>query len=194
MINISTHNNNVIVRTVKNNQARQAAGGASGTELSDADFVTPRTFPLGGDRLAYGGLCTPFEDSEFRPQLKRLADLVKRSRSFLDIGCGVGNMLEWAKELNSELSVTGLEVRPAAVRVASRVGSVIKADALKFDRYHGFDLLYMYRPLVEYRHQLLLENHVIERMRVGATLVSLLPAHYRLCGAGAHGIYTKEAE
>jgi hypothetical protein len=99
--------------------------------------------------------------------------------------------MAYMKELNPRIKVTGIDVQTEMLHQASQFGEVRRVDALKYRDYGNHDLIYLYRPLVDHREQLTLENFIISEMRVGATLISLLPAHHRLCQPKERGWYTK---
>lgn len=165
--------------------------GQNVPEAHSREIQSRRTFELGG-RKAYGSLFTPLESREYREQIEILFTHLERASSFLDIGCGFGNMLRLAKETNPQLATYGVEVQELPARFAGDYGTVYRTNALSFKGYDNFDVLYMYRPLVEYRDQLELEELVTSKMRKGATLISLIPAHARLLGGrGQRGVYTK---
>jgi SAM-dependent methyltransferase len=157
--------------------------------------VMPQQFILRQGSRAWGGISTPLSDAEFAedpdfsPQLCHLRKMLKQSSSFLDVGCGCGEIMSYAKKVNPQLRVVGIDVRPAAAAQAKRYGEVICEDAFRYKGYGEFDLLYMFRPLVSFREQMMLEEHVIRNMKRGATLISLLPAHHLLLGVGRRGVF-----
>jgi len=152
----------------------------------------PQLFLLRGGRRAWGGISTPLDDPDFSNQLKSLDRLAPLSTSFLDVGCGRGLMMSYVKRLNPSITVVGIDVRAEALLHAARHGEARRVDALQYKNYKDHDLIYLYRPLVEYREQLALESLIIREMSVGATLVSLLPVHHLLCRPRERGCYTKE--
>ena len=70
---------------------------------------------------------------------------------FLDIGCGIGNIVQIAYRLGFE--AYGLEYSEKIYNVAkeltgqSPMSNVFKGDMLSFKKYHKYDVLYYYQPM-----------------------------------------------
>jgi len=92
---------------------------------------------------------------------------------FLDIGCGIGNIMLLAEQM--EFDVYGFEKDLYPRQIArklfgeERVGS---DDIWDFDRYHAYDVLYYFRPFAERQHQLRFEAMIEAQMRPGAILIA----------------------
>jgi len=90
-----------------------------------------------------------------------------RTKKFLDIGCGPGTKVMLANVL---FDAHGIEIKQSSVRMANRLGlkNVSQGDALKYDNYGDFDLLYFYRPFKNDPLQHALEERIFEQMKPGA--------------------------
>ncbi len=96
--------------------------------------------------------------------------------SFLDVGCGIGTKVVLAEGSLRYARCYGLEFDPAYVAVAKtlipyRPDAIIQADALKYDGYGIFDIIYMYRPLCNRELQEKLEVWVCNQAKPGAVIV-----------------------
>ena len=140
--------------------------------------------------LAYQKLETSFmEDYNsddqygFRPfPSGRFADLLIESgkfanfdndRSFLEVGCGPGFKLLMASFFFK--TVHGIEIVPEHVDFAQKILDleVSLCDALDFDRYGDYDLIYYYRPFSQKPLQALFEHKVCEAMKPGSFLAPM---------------------
>lgn len=95
-----------------------------------------------------------------------------QSLSFLDIGCGIGNILLLAELM--ECTVCGIEKDEASYSIAKNlVGeeSVTREDIWQFERWADFDIVYYFRPFSEKNKQLKFEKLVEDKMQVGAILI-----------------------
>ncbi|RYH09440.1 class I SAM-dependent methyltransferase [Tropicimonas sp. IMCC6043] len=101
-----------------------------------------------------------------------------RDKRFLDIGCGAGMKVLTAAQWFDR--AVGVEIDPghadSARRLLARLRrgniEIIEGDALGFDGYAGFDVLYFFRPM-RYPEQLaLLEDRIVSRARPGALLIA----------------------
>lgn len=94
-------------------------------------------------------------------------------RRFLDVGCGIGTKLAVAYFLGWG-DLTGIELRADYAATASFVcpeAEVIVADAMEWDGFDAFDVVYMYRPFVDDADQAALEARIVAQARPGTTLV-----------------------
>lgn len=101
-----------------------------------------------------------------------------KSVSFLDVGCGTGAMMSRIKfRHNSPLiSITGIEINPQYVNSAKQFGEVITGDARKYQEYGNYNLIFLYRPLVDSTEQALLEQTIVQQAPPGSLIVSVFPA------------------
>ena len=99
-----------------------------------------------------------------------------RSKKFLDVGCGAGSKVILSCSL---FDGYGIDYNPSYVEKAKLLGlnRVGLADALNFDKYDVFDVIYYYRPIhnIEKYHEF--EQKVHKEMRPGV-LVSPMFSKY----------------
>lgn len=99
------------------------------------------------------------------------------ARTFLEIGSGLGSKAIIMENVHPDIYYLGLELHPPYLAVARRVvpnQRFVQADALTFDRYAEFDLLYFYQPFRDRDQQLALEWTICNSARVGAVLIRVL--------------------
>ncbi len=97
---------------------------------------------------------------------------------FIDIGCGGGAKVLLGAQMFDQAD--GLEYDPAyavsARRVLSVLGAtrcrVIEGDALEFQDYGAYDVLYLYRPIRDAELLVKLETRVLAQARPGAVLLA----------------------
>ncbi len=139
--------------------------------------------------------------------------------SFLDVGCGLGLKLLAAQEMFDRLE--GIEITPATARRAKTLLSAARrnrvaaeatptpwltgtlprattsihcGDALDFDDYGMFDVIYAYRPIADALPRHRLERRIVEQARPGTLLILPYPdAEAPGCAALAPGLYWKPA-
>jgi SAM-dependent methyltransferase len=110
-----------------------------------------------------------------------------RAGAFLDVGCGTGEKPFLAYALGGFESADGLEYDPKPVAVAeyllhaaaTRQPYPIRVwchDALEFERYGDYDVVYMYRPLRPAALMRRLVARIAAQMKVGAILMDVLRA------------------
>lgn len=107
-----------------------------------------------------------------------LAQRKRREARFLDVGCGGGVKVMMAASYFDRPD--GLEVDPGYAAAARRMmetlelerAEVIEADALSFDGFDAYDVLYFYQPMrfAEELHQL--EARIADQARPGAILIA----------------------
>ena len=93
--------------------------------------------------------------------------------TFLDIGCGIGNVLLFAEQVGFD--VFGIEKDEYPFYVASRMlGSsrISQDDILKYDRYGDFDVVYYFCPLTDGNLQREFEHQVEDTIRKGSILIA----------------------
>lgn len=97
----------------------------------------------------------------------------KPGLSFIDIGCGIGNILLLAELM--EFDVFGIEKDSASFDIAQKlVGDeyVSQEDIWNFNRLNQFDVVYYFRPFSEKTMQLKFEQHVEDQLKPGAILIA----------------------
>ncbi len=102
------------------------------------------------------------ETKMFRPGLR-----------FIDIGCGIGNILLIAEQL--EFEVFGIEKDPASLAIARELigpAAVDEIDIWQYDGLADFDVLYYFRPFCEKTMQLRFEKHVEDACSPGAVIIA----------------------
>ncbi len=93
---------------------------------------------------------------------------------FLDVGCGPGTKMAIAEKLFG-FYVHGIEIDAgmafdAATRLAATDAHIEQGDAMHFEGYDGFDLIWLYRPFRDEALERELEQRVIDAMKPGAIL------------------------
>jgi len=94
---------------------------------------------------------------------------------FLDCGCGVGNIMLAAYHLNYKVS--GIEYEPAVYEVAKKMfmsmrsAKVIHGDILEFGKYHLYDVIYYYVPILNGDKMKQFYDKLLNDMKVGAVVI-----------------------
>lgn len=92
---------------------------------------------------------------------------------FLDVGCGIGNIMLFAEQLG--FAVYGIEKDPYPYSIAARLFGEEKVgqhDIWAYDQYALFDVIYYFRPFSDHEPQKRFERMIEERMRPGALLIA----------------------
>jgi hypothetical protein len=91
-------------------------------------------------------------------------------RRFLDVGCGVGNIVKTAEMVG--FKSYGIECNQdlKKLQLTRNIGYI---DAFEFDFYDKYDLIYYFRPMCDETSQLQFEYAVIKGMKPGAYLMGL---------------------
>ena len=122
----------------------------------------------------------PMDTRQVYDQLKFVHDFlfetalfVGRPLSFLDIGCGIGNVLLVAELM--EFVVSGLEKDEYPFAVAAKLiglERVVKQDIWDYDLYDSFDIIYYFRPFHEGNLECRFERFIEDQMKSGAVLIA----------------------
>lgn len=122
----------------------------------------------------------PVQDFLRQMQLARRVGVAlgKVPLRFLDVGCGTGLKVMMAAEMLGQAD--GLEYVPnlaaAARRMLRRAGlgqsRVHIGDALQFDGFAGYDLIYFYRPIHDPDQLAALETRIVAQARPGTILIA----------------------
>lgn len=101
------------------------------------------------------------------------AGAFQSATSFIDIGCGIGNILLLAELM--DFKVFGIEKDSASFDIAKKlVGSddVGQQDIWTFTELNRFDVVYYFRPFSKKDIQLKFEQHVEDQLKPGAILIA----------------------
>ncbi len=102
---------------------------------------------------------------------------------FVDIGCGFGNVMLFAEQL--EFQVFGLEKDAASLRVARDLfepAQLIEEDIRHYSGYDQFDIIYYFCPLTEGQREF--ERFVEDQMKKGAILIANYKRDHEIDGDG----------
>lgn len=106
---------------------------------------------------------------------------VSRHLKFLDVGCGVGNVVLYAHNLFRWPSLAyGIERDKKLSMIARQFinpgydNYIFHMDAFKFKNYNKFDIIYYYCPIDNVELQKKLELLIEKEMKVGAYLIPFL--------------------
>lgn len=99
--------------------------------------------------------------------LKDLYKIYQPNLKFLELGCGVGNVLRFAKNIG--FKVTGIEINQNLIQ---NTEEVINMDILNYpvENYKDYDVIYIYRPLKNGYDDYI--NLIIENMKEGSILIT----------------------
>lgn len=158
------------------------------------DFVTTANDLEPSYKLKDGTSCfgfLPYRDIDLL--LKDLKKLYNRlykktgcAPSFMDIGCGTGNILLLASVIGYK--ATGLEYSPKVYKVATKLCSnnsrgicycypaitppkIIEGDMRKFKNYGDYDVLYYYQPMIDNTAMEKFSIELCKQMKPGAYLI-----------------------
>lgn len=93
--------------------------------------------------------------------------------TFLDVGCGIGNILLFAEQFNFD--VFGLEKDEYPVQIASKLigeDKIFQEDIWTYQDYGKYDVIYYFRPFSERKPQKKFEKLIENQMKVGAILIA----------------------
>jgi len=96
---------------------------------------------------------------------------------FLDIGCGIGNVVKMAERIG--FNACGLEYNAKIYKVAKTFSKrsyhipsrVIRGDMLTFENYHEYDVLYYYQPMANSDIMGDFAKRLARKMKVGAYVI-----------------------
>lgn len=106
----------------------------------------------------------------------------KKHYKFLDVGCGIGNVMLLAKATGFR-QAHGIEFDKShakrflygtSIRQTGSEVQVFWQDARTFEDYDQYDVVYMYRPIANHNMQGQLERRVASRMKKGAFFLANL--------------------
>ncbi|PIE59986.1 MAG: SAM-dependent methyltransferase [Desulfobulbus propionicus] len=93
--------------------------------------------------------------------------------SFIDIGCGIGNILLLAEMM--EFSVYGIEKDKASLSIARSLvgdGCVSQEDIWEFNQLGAYDVVYYFRPFCTEEMQVKFEHLIEEQLKQGGILIA----------------------
>jgi SAM-dependent methyltransferase len=95
-----------------------------------------------------------------------------RNKKFLDIGCGIGTKVMLADVLFDSY---GFDINKDYTRLARQIGckNVWYQDAMTFEGYGEYDLLYFYRPFKDNVLEDRLETNVYQQMKEGSFIAPM---------------------
>ncbi|MFH1216295.1 MAG: class I SAM-dependent methyltransferase [Pseudomonadota bacterium] len=121
----------------------------------------------------------PMDTRQLFDQLLFAAGYLKKIRpekgpfTLLDIGCGIGNVMLFAEQM--EFDVYGFEKDEYPCRIARKMMGgerVTQDDLWHYDQYQRFDVIYYFRPLSDGERQRKFEKMIEEKMKPGAVLIA----------------------
>jgi len=104
---------------------------------------------------------------------KKEADGVIYTPTFLDCGCGIGNILLLAGVAGYK--TTGIECDGKTFRVAKKLArhsNIIHKDITEFKHYHKFDVIFFYVPINDPGKMRMFINKVIDGAKVGSFIIA----------------------
>lgn len=119
-----------------------------------------------------------------------------RSKTFLEIGCGIGTKVMLADVL---FDASGFDIEEEYLDTARKIGckKVFAADAMDFEGYGDYDVLYYYAPFKEEVLQKRFENRLYAQMKPGQVLAPMhtMTMWHRYNDMTPHGryLFVKEA-
>lgn len=95
--------------------------------------------------------------------------------SFLDCGCGVGNIMLLVSNINGYGTVAGIEYDNATYKVAQELlpynKDVMRGDLINFNGYCNFDVIYFYEPISSIEKRRIFYRKLMDDMKVGAIVI-----------------------
>jgi cyclopropane fatty-acyl-phospholipid synthase-like methyltransferase len=105
-----------------------------------------------------------------KDQLGYLYKIYEEGMSFIDLGCGAGNVLRYANNIGYD--VTGVDFNDKLLNQIEDY-KTINEDLRKLDKsiYKNYDVIFSYRPLKEEGFKKYI-NNVVDNMKVGGYLIT----------------------
>lgn len=104
----------------------------------------------------------------------------ERTCKFLEVGCGIGAKLLIARQL---FDAYGLEVQKSYVDKARMVNGkgnenlIIRKDALKFNDYGDYDIIYFWCPFRDHEKEVELERRIYEQASENTVIIGIGALH-----------------
>lgn len=121
----------------------------------------------------------PMDTRQAYAQISLARDLLRREKkmrpgvSFIDVGCGIGNILLMAEVM--DFTVFGIEKDEYPYKIARKLmgeESVAQDDIWAFKRFNDFDVIYYFRPFSEKMQQVAFEHMIEEQLKPGGILIA----------------------
>lgn len=96
-----------------------------------------------------------------------------RKYTFIDIGCGIGNVLLAAEQM--DFAVFGIEKDPFPCNIGQKMFSeteVVMEDIWEFSDYNLFDVIYYFRPFHDGNTQKRFELYIENELKPGGILIA----------------------
>lgn len=119
----------------------------------------------------------PHEGSAVAKYLIAIKKAEKRQLNFLDLGCGIGNMLILANILGYKS--IGVEYNEELVKIARRIYSshIIQYNILNIENFLEYDVIYMYRPIDDEKVLKKLMQKIITKAKIGTYFIFMSCDH-----------------
>ncbi|MBU0682295.1 MAG: class I SAM-dependent methyltransferase [Proteobacteria bacterium] len=121
----------------------------------------------------------PMDTRQAYAQISLARDLLRREKrmqsgvSFIDVGCGIGNVLLMAELM--DFTVYGIEKDEYPFKIAQKLMGdecVAQDDIWEFSRFGDFDVVYYFRPFAEKELQLTFEHMIEDKLKPGSILIA----------------------
>ena len=121
----------------------------------------------------------PMDTRQAYTQISLARDLLRQEKkmrpgvSFIDVGCGIGNITLMAELM--DFTAFGIEKDEYPYKIAQKLmgeESVAQDDIWEFTRFGDFDVIYYFRPFSEKMQQLAFEHMIEEKLKPGGILIA----------------------
>jgi hypothetical protein len=95
--------------------------------------------------------------------------------SFIEVGTGIGVVSKLISEMIPGVSVHGIEKNSQLVEISNELFpglDLVEDDAMTFNEYGDFDIIYYYRLMKDMSDQVRLEKRIEAQMKSGAFLIA----------------------
>lgn len=97
----------------------------------------------------------------------------KKVFSFIDVGCGIGNVMLFAEQM--DFDVYGFEKDPYPCRIAAKMmgdDRVTEDDIWNYNDYERFDVIYYFRPFPNADMQIKFEKMIEDKLKPCGILIA----------------------
>ena len=117
----------------------------------------------------------PFSINNFLSLLIYAFHLLGKDKRFLEVGSGSGIKTAIAKTL---FDAQGIDINEEHVEFGKKIGSdIFHQDALTFDNYSDYDLIYLFSPFKDDDLQKELEDRIHDQMRKETLIAPIFSAY-----------------